>query len=313
MNYAMSQEPTGLSRWTSRLSIFAAVLVVAAFLLHRLFAMPTPVALNMVALAYAGALAALVLAVLAAAGIWRTGAGGTARVVVGLVVSLGMFAGLAALFVLAREHPPLNDITTDTKAPPRFEALAKERGAGTNPAAYPGESFATIQTRAFPDLKPLEIGRPADETFELVTEAIKRLRMTIVASEPPGEGASVTGRIEAVDRTLITGFYDDIAIRVTGDGERARVDIRSASRYGVYDFGHNAERVRTIMREIAGRLEATIPAARGERPEAGKKTDKTSAKPAREDDPKPERRRKRRDRAQQDAPREPKQKTRQQD
>jgi predicted metal-dependent hydrolase len=65
--------------------------------------------------------------------------------------------------------------------------------------------------------------------------------------------------MEVVDRTMILGFYDDVAIRVTGDANDARIDVRSASRYGTHDLGRNAERTRRILKEIITRLESVVP------------------------------------------------------
>lgn len=48
-------------------------------------------------------------------------------------------------------------------------------------------------------------------------------------------------------------------IRVLGEDQSARVDVRSASRYGQNDFGRNAERVRAILKEVATRFEASVP------------------------------------------------------
>src|SRR5262249_49173071 len=58
------------------------------------------------------------------------------------------------------------------------------------------------------------------------------------------------GYIEAVARTLIMGFRDDVAIRVRAVGQGARIDIRSASRYGRHDFGTNAARVKALLDDI---------------------------------------------------------------
>ena len=55
------------------------------------------------------------------------------------------------------------------------------------------------------------------------------------------------GRIEAVARTPIMGFREDVSIRVTPDGEDSRVDIRSASRYFESDLGSNAARVLKLI------------------------------------------------------------------
>src|SRR2546421_3562389 len=48
----------------------------------------------------------------------------------------------------------------------------------------------------------------------------------------------------------LMGFRDDIVVRVRADGEGARVDVRSSSRYGSFDFGANAARVRSLVEDI---------------------------------------------------------------
>jgi hypothetical protein len=46
------------------------------------------------------------------------------------------------------------------------------------------------------------------------------------------------------------GFREDVAIRISPQGDGSRVDVRSASRYAMHDFGGNASRVRTLLEEI---------------------------------------------------------------
>lgn len=290
-------EPSALSRWTSRIAIFSVVLLFAAFILHRLFGMPTPIAINIVGLAYLGALISFLIGSIAAGGIWINGGSGTARIVSGVLIGLLMIGGALALLALAAEHPPINDITTDFADPPAFTDLVKERGAYANAPQYPGAAFAEIQTHAFPDITTMHIDRNADETFALVIDAATRQKMMIIRSTAPGEGDTEEGSLEAVDRTLVFGFYDDVAVRVRPDGDRARVDIRSASRYGRYDYGRNAERVRALMHEIIGRVQSSVPAV-GETAKDKKKQQKPGAKQGKDGDPKSEGRRKSRDHAQ---------------
>jgi len=66
------------------------------------------------------------------------------------------------------------------------------------------------------------------------------------APQPPRR----PGRIEAVARTPIMGFREDVSIRVTPDGDGSRVDIRSASRYFESDLGSNASRVTKLIDDI---------------------------------------------------------------
>src|SRR6202030_4783468 len=58
------------------------------------------------------------------------------------------------------------------------------------------------------------------------------------------------GLIEAIARTPILGFRDDVAVRVRATHEGARIDVRSASRYGRHDLGANAARVRSLIDDI---------------------------------------------------------------
>ena len=57
-------------------------------------------------------------------------------------------------------------------------------------------------------------------------------------------------RIEAVARTPILGFRDDVVVRIRPDPDGARIDIRSTSRYGRHDFGTNAARVASLSEAI---------------------------------------------------------------
>lgn len=273
MSDATADTPQRSSLWCSRLAVFALVLIAVVTVLHRFLGLPTAVAMNTVAAAFVLAVLSLVLGLVGAVGVWRSGRPGAARIALGVTLSLALLAVPFSVGMLARSHPLLNDVTTDPADPPAYRTLAATRTGMANPAAYPGAAFAALQKTAYPDLEPLDVNRPPAEVFDLVIEVLKRLQMSIVSEEPPTDD-NPAGRAEAVDRTLILGFYDDIAVRVTavGDPEEpsSRIDLRSSSRYGRSDFGANAQRLRDMMREIVARLEATVPAA-GDMPIANTK------------------------------------------
>jgi uncharacterized protein (DUF1499 family) len=63
------------------------------------------------------------------------------------------------------------------------------------------------------------------------------------------------GRIEAVARSPIMGFREDVSIRVTADGEDSRVDIRSSSRYFESDLGSNAARISRLIDDLNSAVE----------------------------------------------------------
>jgi len=52
-----------------------------------------------------------------------------------------------------------------------------------------------------------------------------------------------------VARTPIMGFRDDVVVRIRPEPDGARIDARSSSRYGSFDFGTNAARLRSLLSE----------------------------------------------------------------
>lgn len=256
-------ETPDTARWTTRVALFSVSLAIVALGAHRFGPMPTLTAFNLVIVAFAGAIIAVTLGLIASIIIWREGCAGALRTSFGIILALAFLAWPLAFLPAYRNLPAINDITTDANSPPKFVELMKLRGPGTNTSTYPVTN-AKLQALAYPDLKPMFIDRPVEETFEIAREAVFRQKMAIVREQAPETGPGKSGVIEAVDRTLVFGLYDDISVRVDGDNTRSRIDLRSASRFGRHDLGRNAERMRRLMREIVARLEATIPSATGE-------------------------------------------------
>lgn len=260
MRRVITPPSLAISRWTRSVAAFALLLLFAAFLLHRIFGMPTMVAINLAKFAYFVAATALVLACIGGYAIWRSGAPGTGNIAAGLVVSLCILLAPPIVLQAASRMPQINDVTTDFTSPPPFQSVSALRSLGANPVAYPGTTFAHRQREHYPDIKPLIVNRDAVECFALVVDALKRENLTIVRADPPGEDGARPGYLEAMDRTLLFGFYDDVAVRVSDIGDSARIDMRSASRFGRHDLGRNATRLRTLMRQVVVRLEETVPA-----------------------------------------------------
>ena len=51
-------------------------------------------------------------------------------------------------------------------------------------------------------------------------------------------------------RTEVMGLPEDVTIRILPDGDGARIDIRSASRYFDSDLGSNAARIARLIEDI---------------------------------------------------------------
>lgn len=263
--YAAGEPPSFLARWASRLALFCAVTLAITLVLHRVMSLPTSVALTIAVGVFAASVLVLVMAVIAGLDIWMTGREGAARVIFGSLVALALLAIPVGAAIVSRHYPDLADITTDTVSPPPFTLGALARGGGgrlfENPVAYAGARDAALQAASYPDIKGLAVPRPVPQTYEAVLQALAKLKYHVLSETAPDEENGVPGYVEFSERTLIMGFTDDVVIRVTAAEEGARIDVRSQSRYGLNDFGTNAARVRAILKEIVGRLEASAPDA----------------------------------------------------
>ena len=102
---------------------------------------------------------------------------GAARILCGAVMALGLLAIPAGAWVLSFSYPAINDVSTDLVEPPEFTAAQEERGAGANVIDYPGERSAELQRQDYPDLKSLTIPRSAEESYELVLQALAKLKL----------------------------------------------------------------------------------------------------------------------------------------
>ena len=146
----------------------------------------------------------------------------------------------------ARTVPRIHDITTDTENPPEFVAL-RERPGAVNPVEYGGPEVASQQRAGYPDIGPVTLSVPPAQAVERAAATARDLGWKVVAVDT---GA---GRVEATDRTLWFGFYDDVVIRVTPAAGGSRVDVRSLSRVGGSDVGTNARRIRTFVERLTSR------------------------------------------------------------
>jgi uncharacterized protein (DUF1499 family) len=192
-----------------------------------------------------GGIAAVLLGVAAAVharpGAPRRGIGlAAAAVVVGLTVVAIPWQWQR----MARQVPPIHDISTDTQDPPEFVAVVPLRVDAPNPPEYAGPEAAERQRAAYPDLEPVLIPMARAEVFPLALQVARDMGWEIVDADP------VEGRIEATDRTLWFGFADDVVIRLrSADGETT-LDVRSKSRIGGSDVGANARRIRRYLAQL---------------------------------------------------------------
>jgi uncharacterized protein (DUF1499 family) len=236
-----------LATWSGRLGWFALAVAALSVLILRTDILDIGPALATFGAALVFAALAVLLAFAAFVVIWREGSRGLGRAVLGLALGLLLLAYPGYLGYRATRTPAINDITTDTANPPSFAVLGRLRPRGR--IAYPGAQTAALQRAAFPDIEPLEYDIPVAVTYEAALSVIAKRGWYVVDSRPPAAGGR-PGTIEAVARTLIMGFRDDVVVRVSPLGRGSRIDVRSASRYGTHDFGANARRVASLLQDI---------------------------------------------------------------
>ena len=241
---------SSLANWARNLAVFAVVAVVVSVIIVRFGFLEIKPALA----TFFGGLAIAGLSILVGlagfAAIWQNGSRGMARILLAFLIDAAILAYPAFLAYQYRKLPAIHDITTDPIDPPRFEALARLRtGDGTNPAVYAGLYSADQQRQFYPDIEPVELEIPVDRAYALSLQLVTKRKWLVIDERAPQPPRRV-GRIEAVARSPIMGFREDVSIRIVPDGEDSRVDIRSASRYFDSDLGSNAARVSKFIDDL---------------------------------------------------------------
>ncbi len=260
------EEPISrLAVWSLRLALFSLAATLVAIIIVRSGALDVVPALSTVA----GALLLGVIAILLAFGagivIWREGCGGVRQALLAVLIGGALIAYPAYLGVQAYKLPSIYDVTTDPIDPPQFDAIARLRPRDANPITYEGLYAAELQHTAYSDIEPEDTSATPQEAYEAALKAITRRRWRIVDQRPPQQPAATRvadqrqpppdqtasdGIIEAVARSMILGFREDVVVRIRASSDGTRIDARSASRYGRNDLGSNAARVRDLIAAI---------------------------------------------------------------
>ena len=267
---ALEEPPSRLAIWSRRIGVFSLAVAALAILIERadlLEIVPVLVTFG-AALVLAGL--AILVAFASFVSLWINGGPGFFQAMTAVVIGAGLLGYPGYLAYKGYNLPAIKDITTDPIDPPRFEVVARLRPP--NSSLYPGLATAELQKEAWPDIEPLLVTVSAKAAYDGAMAVITKRKWRVVDARPPLPNRE--GHIEAIARTPIMGFRDDVVVRIRAVREGARVDVRSASRYGYSDFGTNAARVLALIDDID---DAATP-EKPERPQA-KPGAKIAAKP----------------------------------
>ena len=220
-----------LAVWARRFAFFSLVATVLSIIVVRSGFLEIEPSL----VTFGGALVFAALAILvglaAFVTIWKDGLDGLGHALLAIFIGAVLLAYPAYLGVKASKLPQISDITTDPIDPPRFEAIARVRPRNANPIIYAGLYAAEQQRRAYPNIEPLLVTVPPKAAFDAALAIANKRRWRVVDTRDPTP-ARPEGRIEAVARTPIMGFRDDIVIRVRPGARRraGRCALRLALR-----------------------------------------------------------------------------------
>jgi uncharacterized protein (DUF1499 family) len=243
---AVPDPPSWLAILARRLAVFALAVALLAIIFERADVLEIVPLL----VTFGGALLLSLFAIFAAfaafVSLWMNGGPGFGQAMTAVLIGVGLIGYPTYLVYKGYSLPPIRDITTDPIDPPRFDVVARLRPP--NSSVYPGLATAEIQKETWPDIEPLVVNVNPKIAFDNAYAIITKRKWRIVDARAPQPGRD--GRIEAIARSQIMGFRDDVAIRIRGIREGSRIDIRSASRYSFADFGANAERVLGLLDDI---------------------------------------------------------------
>ena len=233
----------GWSVWINRFTI---PLFILTILFHRIGLLDTISAMVLFAFSWMGAAISLILGVVSILAIWRIGLDGASSALWGIFLAVAMLVVPIYFSWLAVNYPRINDISTYLEEPITFIQLDGIRPQNAAPVATSYRRTADLQRAAYPDIRPLYVGTSTEDTFAAALQVVEGLGWETVGSEAPPD-SDQAGRVQAVDTTLIVGFKDDVVVVVSPDAGGSRVDVRSVSRFGQHDFGHNAARIKQFL------------------------------------------------------------------
>lgn len=257
---AYHMEPvSALASLARRLAVFSLVATLASIMIVRFGFLDFKPALA----TFFGALACAGLSILVGlagfAAIWQNGSRGMSRILLAFLIDVVILAYPAYLAYQYQKLPAIHDITTDPIDPPRFDALARLRaGDGANPAVYAGLYSAERQRAAYPDVEPITLEVPPQRAYEIALQVVARRKWLVIDERAPQPPQRV-GRIEAVARTPVMGFREDVSIRIGPDADGSRIDVRSSSRYFEHDLGSNAARIVKLSEDMNEVVDNTRP------------------------------------------------------
>ena len=238
------------AQWARTLSSFALVLACTAAVGHRYAMVETLAFFWVLALVAAIAVLSLLCAMIGFRRLWTHGDKAGKASFAATLVSCLVLAPFAVAGYLAYTTPQLHDVSTDLVEPPPLRRAALERTAQMNAITPYSAEMVAVQREAYPDVT----GRRFDASMERVVAAVE----AVIASHgwrartpwPTEFDAGAETVVEFDAPSYILRLPADASLRLADEDESVFIDLRLNSRYGRYDLGENARRIRRFMNDV---------------------------------------------------------------
>ncbi len=133
--------------------------------------------------------------------------------------------------------PRIHNITTDLDNPVTFVKAGSLRGDSDNSIAPLTGKVAELHRSHYGHLTPIITDLAPLAAYERALDVAQTLGWEVTYRDPKAL------HFEALERTALFGFIDDVAVRVSSTDSGSKIDLRSVSRVGVSDLGANAKRI----------------------------------------------------------------------
>ena len=273
--------------WCRRLAMFALPFFLLVIYFHRSGAITSNQVVGLLVFGFILLVVSILLAMNAISRLWNEGAKGGRAMITGLFMSLSMIIPFMIFAVYAMRYPTINDISTNVDTPPSFSAKALSMRKAlsvpqyNNPQAGFNEDEENSILTAYPKVLPRRYPAGPERVFEAVKSIVveRSWKITDIRGLPTDAPAKDTAEssgeaktdkdkpgaensvgleaikfddisIDAVASSRIFSFKNDVVILIVSEEENTLVEMRSAARWGVHDFGANARFIEEFLHDL---------------------------------------------------------------
>lgn len=229
--------------WAPRLGSFSLLVLLASILSHRFSLIKTFDFFIFVGVAGVCATISVILSLKGLYDLWQNASLGGLKSIKGLIYATLTLLPLGFFIALWFIMPPLYDISTDTDTPPDF--ISDNRPSDALKIEPTLSKQTAMQLTEWPQLSGRRYDGSPDRIMASVLNVLTQKGWPVVARS--GNSGDYELYIQTQIKTLYLGFFSDIIIRLTDEGDTTFVDMRASSRYLTRDLGIDANFIMTFM------------------------------------------------------------------